>query len=135
MSKSFIYTVNQSVQNVAADGVVEPGSVIRRFGQNLNLSGNGIEARGDGYYSLDAVVVCAPAAAGPITATLYRDGVAIPGAFGTVTAAAANDIVTIPIMTAIRERGCNCDAGASAITCRLSAEAEVSSYIFRGDKE
>ena len=136
MSKSFIYTVNSSVQTVAADGIVNPGTVVRRFGPNLARNGNGVEARGTGYYSMEALVVCAPAAAGPITATLLKDGVPIPGATATVTAAAANDVVTIPVLGAIREMGCGCCAGgASAITCQLSAEADVQNYVFRAEKE
>ena len=43
MSKSLIYVVNTSTQNVLVNGIITPGTIIRRFGQNLGLSGNGIQ--------------------------------------------------------------------------------------------
>lgn len=132
MAKAFIYTVNSSTQEVQADGIISPGSVIRRFGCNLNLSGNGIETRGDGYYDLTASVVLAPAEAGEITVTLYQDGVKIPGAIATATVAEAEDVVTLNIPTAIRLTCCG--DSASAITCGLSAAASVTNYSFKGKK-
>lgn len=133
MSKAFIYTVNQSAQSVAANGVVSPGSVIRRFGCNLHLSGNGIQVQGPGFYSLDACVVCTPSAAGTVSATLLKDGVPISGASASATVAAANTTVTLPIMTAIRENCCS--DSASAITCVISVSASVSNFTFRAEKK
>ena len=133
MSASLLYTVNQSSQNVAAGGVVAPGSVIRRFGQCVNLSGNGVEIRGPGYYALSAVVVCAPVAAGNITATLSKDGVPIPGATATASVTTAGNAVSLPIVAVVRETCCG--DSASAVTCSLSAAASVSNYALRAVKE
>lgn len=133
MSKSLIYCVNGSSQNVLADGTVNFGTIIRRYGCNLNLVGEGVEVRGGGYYSFLANIVLAPAAAGEVTATLYKDGVQIPGAIATTTVAAADDVVTLSVPAVIREKGC-CD-GASAVTCRLSAEAEVTNASIKGDRQ
>ena len=117
MGRSLIQTVNQSEQNVAANSIISLGSVLRRFGCNLRLSGNAIEINGEGYYKVDANVSVAPTAAGPVTVALYENGVQIPGAIAYGTAAAAGDSVTLPLETVIRE-GCCCD-GADNLTCVL----------------
>ena len=70
---------------------------IRRFGCNAVLSGNGVLLKGQGYFDVDAGVTFTPTAAGAYTATLFKDGVAVPGATQTVTAAAAGTVsVNIP---------------------------------------
>lgn len=106
MARSLIQTVNQSPQDVAVNGIVSLGSVQRRFGCNLRLSGNGIEVEGAGYYSVDASVTVAPTAAGTVTVALYDNGVQVPGAIASSTAA-ADATVNIPIIGTIR-LGC-CD--------------------------
>ena len=42
MSKSALYTANTSTQNVAVNNVINLGSIIRRYGCNLDLSGSNI---------------------------------------------------------------------------------------------
>ena len=123
MGRSLIQTVNQSEQTVAANSIISLGSVLRRFGCNLRLSGNAIEINGEGYYKVDANVSVAPTAAGPVTVALYENGVQIPGAIAYGTAAAAGDSVTLPLETTIRE-GCCCD-GADNLTCVLIEGAGV----------
>lgn len=118
MSKSLIQTSNQSTQNVAVNSVIAPGTVTRRYGCNLRLSGNGIEVDGAGYYEFDVAVTVAPTAAGTVTVALYKDGVQIPGAIAS-SAATAGDPVTLPIVATIRQ-GCECD-GASNVTLVLTA--------------
>lgn len=131
MSRSFIYTANTNAQTVAEDGVVQPGSIIRRFGCNLNLNGDAVSVFGDGYYDLDAIVVAEPVAAGAITATLYENGVPIPGATASTTATAASP-VTLPIIGAVRK---TCCGGVSSITCVLSGAATVTNYAFRAERK
>lgn len=123
MGRSLIQTVNQSAQNVAENSIISLGSVLRRFGCNLRLSGNAIEINGEGYYKVDANVSVAPTAAGPVTVALYENGVQIPGAIAYGTAAAAGDSVTLSLETVIRE-GCCCD-GADSLTCVLIEGAGV----------
>ena len=64
-----------------------------------------------------------PTAAGVITATLQKDGLAVPGATATGTAAAAGNAVNLSISSLIRQFGC-C-AGQSVITVVLSAAGTV----------
>ena len=132
MRKALIYTVNGNPQTVVENGNVALGTVIRRFGCNLNLVGNGITVRGQGYYSIDCAIIAAPTEAGNISATLYMDGVEIPGATATATAAVANDPVTIPIIGAVREMCCD---SAGTLTCVLNAPATVNNIAIRVVKE
>ena len=122
MSKSAIYTANTSIQNVAVNGIISPGTIIRRFGPNINLSGNGIQLCGSGYYDIDTSFTIAPTAEGEVTVTAYLDGVAIPGATATETAAAAGDFVNLSISSLVR-LGCSCCDGLSTLTFVLTETA------------
>ena len=122
MSKSAIYTVNQSAQNVAVNGIINLGTIIRRFGPNLDLSGDAIMLNGAGYYDIDASMTLAPTAAGNVTITAYKDNVAIPGATATEAVATANDPVNISISSLVRE-SCPCCEGLSSITFVLTGTA------------
>lgn len=122
MSKSAIYTVNSSPQNVAVNGIISLGSIIRRFGPNLNLAGNAIQINGSGYYNLDSSITLAPTAAGNVTVSVFKDNVLIPGAIATETATAANDPVNISINALIREM-CPCCDELSNLTFVLTGTA------------
>lgn len=117
MGRSLIQTVNQSEQAVAENGIFALGTVQRRYGKDLRLSGNGIEATGAGYFTIAASVSIAPTAAGAATVALFDNGVQIPGAIAYGTAAAAGDPVNLAIISTIR-RGCCC-AGADSLTLVL----------------
>ena len=67
--KSAIYTANTSAYavNLTAQQPVSSiplGSIIRRYGRNIDLSGNGMLLSGEGYYDVEASVTLTPAAAG-----------------------------------------------------------------------
>ena len=133
MSKSLIQTVNQSSQVVAANRIIDLGSVIRRFGCNLRLNGNAVEVEGAGYYTIDCNVTLAPTVAGNVQVALYKNGVPLTGATATGSVSTAGNPVTLPIQTTIKE-GCCCDGG-TAITCVLVAGAStVSNVALRVEK-
>lgn len=119
MGRSLIQTANQSVQAVAVNSIISPGSTQRRFGCNCRLSGNGIEVSGEGYYTIDASVTVAPTALGTVTVALYNNGVQIPGAIASASTGTAGNPVSVAINTTIRQ-GCCCDS-ADNITCVLVA--------------
>ena len=126
MSKSAIYTANTAANTITLTtaqptSAIQLGTVIRRYGCNLNLSGNGILVDGDGYYFVDSSATMTAAAAGNYTVALYLDGVAIPGATQTVTAAAAGTF-TINIPALIRLRCCT---ASSTLTIVLSTTATL----------
>lgn len=77
--KSALYAAMQTPTAVAVDGVIPLGSLIRRYGCDVALNGNAVNITGAGYYDVDASVTVTPAAAGTVTVTLYKDGVAVLG--------------------------------------------------------
>jgi len=134
MSKSAIYVANNTAQNVAVNGLINPGTVIRRFGCNLMLSGTAINTNGCGYYDIDASFIVAPTAAGNVTITMYKDGIAVPGASATATAAAENDILNLSFSALVREY-CPCGESSSNLTFVLSETASnVTNVAIVGEK-
>ena len=116
--KSAIYTVNSGAQTVAVGGTIPLGSVIRRFGCNANLNGNGITIDEQGYYDVDVAVTLTPATAGTVTVTLMRDGVAVPGATASAFTPTADDPVSVSFHALVRQLG-NCSG--STLTLMLTA--------------
>ena len=92
---------------------------IRRYGCDVALNGNAVNITGAGYYDVDASVTVTPAAAGTVTITLYKDGVAVPGATASETAA-ANGTVDLSIPALVRQVCC---AAGSALTLVLTGAA------------
>lgn len=117
--KSALYAALQTPTAVAIDGVIPLGSLIRRYGCDANLNGNAVNITNAGYYDVDVSVTVAPTAAGTVTATLVKDGVAIPGA--TASAAAAAGAPTVLSFPALVRQAC-CASG-SALTLVLSGAA------------
>ena len=122
MSKSALYAANTSAQNVAVNGIINSGTVIRRYGPNLNLSGNSIQINGAGYYDLDASFTVAPTAAGNVTVTAYLNNVAIPGAIATGSTTTANNPINLSISAIVRQ-ACECCEGLSNINFVLTGTA------------
>lgn len=124
MSKSAIYTANAAASTVAVGDLIPLGSTSRRYGCNLRQDGNGITATGAGYYLVTMSATVAPTAAGAVTVTAQKDGVAIIGATATSTAAAgaATDLAFSAI---VRNVGC----GSSILSFVLTgAAATVSNF-------
>lgn len=124
MSKSAIYTANAVASTVAVGDLIPLGSTSRRYGCNLRQDGNGITATGAGYYLVTMSATVAPTAAGAVTITGQKDGVAIIGATATSTAAAgaATDLAFSAI---VRNIGC----GSSILSFVLTgAAATVSNF-------
>ena len=114
MTRSAIYTVNTDVA-VLAGGIIPLGAIVRRFGQCLDLNGNGISVRGDGYYEINSSVTVTPTAAGPVTVQLLLDGVEVAGATATETGAAG---VPTNLSVVAMVRDC-CPGGARTLTMQL----------------
>lgn len=117
--KSALYAAMKTPTAVAVDGVIPLGSLIRRYGCDVALNGNAVNITGAGYYDVDASVTVTPAAAGTVTITLYKDGVAVPGATASETAA-ANGTVDLSIPALVRQVCC---AAGSALTLVLTGAA------------
>ena len=120
--KAGIYTANTTAQAVGANSALPLGSIIRRFGCGMDVNGNGLTICEPGYYDVDVSVTVLPTDATPITATLLRDGVAVPGATATETPTAAGAAVNLSFPALVRHF-CNC--GAATMTVVLSAAGTV----------
>ena len=133
MSRSLIQTTNQTTQPVSLNGIISLGSVLRRFGCNLRLSGNAIECVGEGYYTISCNVSVAPTVAGDVAVALYDNGVQIPGAIAYGTVSTAGDLITLPIETTIRQ-GCCCDSAESITAVLLAGAGDVANVGLRIEK-
>ena len=122
MSRCALYTSNTSNQDVEVNGIISPGTIVRRYGPNLNLSGNAIQLSGPGYYKIDTSITLAPVVEGEVTVSIYKDGVLLQGATATATAAAAGDTVNLALSAIIREF-CSCCEGLSNLTFVLTEGA------------
>lgn len=81
----------------------------RRFGCNIRQDGNTITLCGSGYYKVTAVATVTPPAAGTVSLTAQKDGVAVIGATASATTAAVNETVTLTV-SAILRNACGCDS-------------------------
>lgn len=120
--KSAIYTVNNGLPTVAGGAVIPVGTVIRRFGCNIQQAGSGITVAGGGYYDVDVSVTASPSATGTVTVSLLQDGAVVPGASGAATVATADDTVNISFPALIRLQCCD---STSTLTLVLSGGAAV----------
>lgn len=124
MSKSVIYTANATANAVAVGDLIPLGSTSRRYGCNLRQDGNGITATGAGYYLVTMSATVAPTAAGAVTITGQKDGVAIIGATATSTAA-AGAATDLAFSTVVRNIGCDSSILSFVLT---GAAATVSNF-------
>ena len=134
MSKSLIQVANPSTLAVNAGSIIPLGSVQRRFGCNLRLSGNAIEVSGEGYYAADASVTVAPTAAGTVTVALYKNGAQIPGAVATGSVSTAGNPTTLCINTTIRQ-SCCCDSADNLTLVLVEGAGNVQNVSTRVIKE
>lgn len=110
--KSCVYGANTAAQTLVDGNTINFGSIVRRFGNNTNLSGGNGVVIGEGYYDIDTNITFT-AAAGTVTIALYKDGVPIPGATATrTTAATSSYTITIPAL--VRQKCC-CEATITAV--------------------
>lgn len=116
--KSALYMANTALQTVSVGSVINFGSIIRRFGQNLNGSGSSVELMGVGYYDIDANFNLVGTSVGNVIITLYKDGSPIVGATQTVSVA-VGDSYAVSIPCLVREKCC-CG---STITAMVTGES------------
>lgn len=106
MSKSAIYTANTSAQTVAVNDIIPVGTTSRRFGCNIRQDGNTITLTGPGYYLVNASATVAPTAAGTVSVTGQKDGVAVIGATAADTTTAAAESANLSLGFIVRNVSC-----------------------------
>lgn len=125
--KSAIYAANQSqgsitISDSQPNAIILLGSVVRRIGCDLQLSGNGIIIDNKGYYNVQANVTMTPAAAGDYTMTLLKDGTAVLGATQQISAAEGTPIgFNIPAI--VRQSCCESSVLSLAISTTATLPA------------
>ena len=126
--KSAIYTVNNTGTTITvADGTtaqIPYGSIIRRYGQNVQLNGGSIQCCGSGYFDVDQHLIVTPTAAGPITIQLFQDSKPISGATATLEGEADTPLV-LPIKALVRNCGCDCN---SILTTTINADCTINNF-------
>ena len=83
--KSLLYTVLNTITEVALNNAIPLGFISRKYGCNIVASGSAITIKKPGYYDIDVSAVIAGQETGDITLTLLQDGIEVPGATGTET--------------------------------------------------
>ena len=86
---------------------VPVGSIIHRYGPCIDATGSTINVKEPGYYLVNISATFTAAAAGNVTLTLQRDGVAVSGATATETiATAATESANVGITAIVRVMCC-----------------------------
>lgn len=107
MSKAALYTANTTSTALTAGGVIPVGTIIRRYGREIQQNGGVITLAGPGYYLVNASVTAIPTAAGTVSVTAQRDSVAITGATAAETTAAAASSANLALTFIVRNPCCN----------------------------
>jgi len=115
--KAILYAANTASQDVALNGIINFGNVVRRCGNNLNISNGALVTGGCGYTNISTNFTIT-AGAGTTTIALYKDGIPITGATASMTTV-ADSVYNVEIPVVIKDTRC-CG---STITAVLSGAA------------
>jgi hypothetical protein len=115
MSRSVIYVANTGAQIVEVGGTISLGGIVRRYGCGIDLNGNAINVTDSGYYDVNVSVTAEPTAAGTVTATLFSNGVAVPGATASASVGTAGDPLNLSFETVVRVPCCGSSDALSVI--------------------
>lgn len=91
-----IGTRNFTSQTVIADGIINLGSVYRKFCRRINgiptfaFNGNNINLQQSGMYHITATATFSASEAGDVVVSLYENGTAVPGITATETITTAD---------------------------------------------
>lgn len=95
MSRALMFTVNDTPQTVSDGGALMPGSIRRRYGAGLDLSGNGFLIGGPGYYKITVCATMTPSAAGTATISVSQNGTDIPGVTASETVSGTDETISL----------------------------------------
>lgn len=107
MAKSAIYTANATSTALTVGSTVPVGSTVRRFGSCVRQEGSSIALTAPGYYLVNASATLSPTAAGTVSITGQKDGVAVSGATASVTTAAAAASANLSLTFMVRNQCCD----------------------------
>lgn len=121
MSRSAIYTANTTSTALTVGSALPVGTTTRRFGQCIRQEGNSIALTGPGYYLVSASATVSPTAAGTVSITGQKDGVAVSGATASETVAAAAATANLALSFVVRNQCC----GSSVLSFVLGGAAST----------
>lgn len=124
---SCLYLANTVPQDVAINGTVNLGTVVRRFGKNIYASGGNIVTQGTGYYKTD-ITIDFTGTAGTTVFTVYENGTAIPGATVTRTTSAGT-VYSITIPSFITRNKCCAEKVISVVVSGAAIEDATASAV------
>ena len=122
MSRAVLYTANSNNQTVGINGIISPGGVVRRYGCNIQLSGNAVTLTGTGYYDISSSITLVPV-------TAYQDGIPIQGATASATVAAVDTSVALPVIGMVRL--INPNAGSNITLVLTGVESDISNVTLK----
>jgi len=113
---SLMYTADTAVTaGIPSGSTLSPGSIYRKEGCAIQLSGENVLLRSPGYYLVYATFTVLPSASDAVIIQALQDGVAIPGATGKYTGSTAH---TVPIAFMVKN---SCCKAASIISFEITA--------------
>ena len=119
MSKSAIYTVNNTLAEIVDGDTIPLGTIIRRYGQNVRQNGNAVaicdKPGCPGYYMVHVVATIETSTAGDYKVKLLQDGIDVIGGVAEINPAPATTILPFPINIPVR----NSCGGDSALSIKL----------------
>ena len=126
MSKSAIYTVNNTLAEILDGDTIPLGTIIRRYGQNVRQDGNAIticdKPGCPGYYKVDVVATIEPATAAPVKVALQKDGIDVIGGVAEIAPAPAATVLPFPISVLVK----NACGGTASLSIKLEgADAKI----------
>lgn len=107
MSKSILYTANTTAGVVPIGSSIPIGSVVRRYGNCINVNGSTINLTEAGYYDIDVVATFNASAVGDVKIAVQQNGTTVQGATATETiGTASTEYRAISIDTTVRVYCC-----------------------------
>lgn len=108
MSKSLIYAGNSNSQPTVATGTtIKFIDLVRRYGNNLKLSGGNVISNGAGYYEGEAKITYTGTGAGLVKFTVFRNGAEIP--YANASATTAENVTNTATIPFVSRDVCCCD--------------------------
>ena len=133
MSKALIYTANTAGAEVPIGNTIPVGSIIRRYGRCIEVTGSAVNLTDPGYYDVDVSATVTADTAGDVILALTQNGVPVPGATASTTITTVDTQVENLKITATIRVMCNTPATLSVLVDGTAAPT-VQNMAFRAVK-
>lgn len=106
-----LFAITSTVASVSAGGTIPLDQTARRVSQEIQLSSNSVQATGNecrgSYFKVSGTITFTAPAAGEVTVSLRKNGIAVPSVTTSATVTTATtQVITLPIDGIVRvDRG------------------------------